>query len=43
MNINIFTRARAQQVLLRFAKFDAAKNAYRAFLDTEAAVRNRFI
>ena len=43
VDIDLLTRAGAQQILLRFAKFDAAKNAYRAFLDTEAAVRNRFI
>ena len=42
-NVDLFPGAGAQQILLRFAEFVAAKNAHDAFFDAEAAIRNRLV
>ena len=43
IDIDLFARAGPEQVLLRFAKLIAAKNSHHALLDTQIAIRNRFV
>src|SRR4029453_18734544 len=43
IDIDLFAGAGPEQVLLRFAKLSPAKNADHALLDTQTAIRNRFV
>ena len=43
IDVDLFASAGAQQILLRFAQFLAAKNAHRALRDLKATIGNRAV
>src|ERR1700730_9390755 len=43
MNVDLLAGTGAEQIFLRLAKFDAAKNAHHPLQDSEPAIRNRFV
>src|SRR6202795_2375214 len=43
MNVDLLAGTGAEQIFLRLAKFDAAKNAHHPLQDSETAIRNRFV
>ena len=43
MNVDLLAGTGAEQILLRFAKFGAAKNTHHPLRDAQAAIWNRFV
>jgi hypothetical protein len=43
VGVDILARTRSKQILVRFSKFGAAKNAHHALVDTPCSIWNRLV